>query len=363
MKREIRSHIGLRGIAALMVVAYHQQFGVEYRLPIETASEVFRRSYLMVDLFFVLSGFIISYVYEAERRMSVDDIRAFFRARFARIYPLHVFALMSLTAFALGSSALLEMTGHKQPDLGSFGDWFRQLILLNAWVPARTEWNVPSWSISAEAFAYLLFPFAVAAYVASSRPTQAIIIVGALSFYALIGRSLDVTVGLAPVRCIAGFGLGMLLFFHRHKCRQLPWLSPLQITAAIWILLALIFPIPDPLIIPPFAALVFLTWEDRGLVAKILSTRPLHWLGDISYSVYLMHVPIGTVVWFVWLRVAPYLGLGDAISRVLLLCLVFASVLGVSTLTYTYVEKPCQRALRRRRPQAEKDFATVPSAP
>jgi peptidoglycan/LPS O-acetylase OafA/YrhL len=255
------------------------------------------------------------------------------------------------------------MTQHKQPDLGNFGDWFRQLILLNAWVPARAEWNVPSWSISAEAFAYLLFPLVVAAYAAGPRLTQIAILVGALSFYILIGRSLDITVGLAPLRCIAGFGLGMLLFFHRERSRQLPWVSVLQFAAAIWIVFALIFPMPDPLIIPPFAVLVFLTWEDRGIVAKLLSTKPLHWLGDISYSVYLMHVPVGTAVGFVWLRVERALGLDDVLSRILLLGIVFASVLTVSSLTYRYVEKPCQRALRRRRSRTEDTFAAAPSAP
>jgi hypothetical protein len=54
--RHIDSHAALRGIAALLVVGYHLQFGAGYRLPIELSIPLFKRSYLLVDLFFILSG-------------------------------------------------------------------------------------------------------------------------------------------------------------------------------------------------------------------------------------------------------------------------------------------------------------------
>ena len=98
MQNEIRSHTGLRGVAALCVVGYHQQFMAGYKLPFEA---LFHRAYLMVDLFFVLSGFVLSYVYSQK-----IDVRSFYRARFARIYPLHVFALLTLTVVTFGLNAL-----------------------------------------------------------------------------------------------------------------------------------------------------------------------------------------------------------------------------------------------------------------
>jgi peptidoglycan/LPS O-acetylase OafA/YrhL len=341
------SHTGLRGIAALLVVAYHQQFAPGYRLPIETATSVFHRSYLMVDLFFILSGFIISYVYHAERRLT--DVRGFLWARFARIYPLHVFALMILTGFTILASALLVATGHERPSLGSINDWLNQLLLLNAWIPAEAKWNIPSWSISAEAFAYLAFPLLAAAYAHSSRLTQATLLAGSILFYLLIGRSLDIVVGLAPLRCLAGFSIGMLLFYHRDV--RVPVPSVWQVAASIWILVALAWPVRDPFIIPAFAALVFFTWRDEGIVASLLSSRPIHWLGDISYSVYLMHAPIGAMIWFLWIRVEPRLGLDPALSRILLLCITFGTVLTVSSITHRYVERPSQNLLRRWRPK------------
>ena len=335
---EIRSHTGLRGIAALLVVAYHQQFTQGYRLPIETATLLFKRSYLMVDLFFILSGFVLSYVYRDR-----VDVASFWRARFARIYPLHVFALLCLTAWTVTVWVLMVSTGHDAPDLGPFADWLRQLLLLNAWFSSEAGWNIPSWSISAEVFAYILFP--VLAAIVTRRLIQIVAAVLILAFYLLIGPSLDIVFGLAPFRCMAGFTLGMLLFQYRET--NVPALSTCQVLAAACAFLVLVFGLDDRLVVPPFAALVFLTWRDEGIVARVLSARPLHWLGNISYSVYLMHFTVGAVLSFAWFRLDTHAPIDPALSRILYLCLVFGSVLAVSHLTYKYIERPCQEALRR----------------
>lgn len=349
MRTEIRSHTGLRGIAALFVVGYHQQFTAGYKLPFEV---IFPRSYLMVDLFFVLSGFVLSYVY-CER----INVRSFYRARFARIYPLHVFALLAFTILIVGVSAMRALAGRGLDDFGPLSDWLSQLFLLNAWIPAQNEWNKPSWSISAEAFAYLLFPLAVAALSIRPRLVSIAMVAGAVTFYALIGSSLDISVGLAPLRCLAGFGLGMALF----QFRNLPVkaISQLQLAAVVWIVGALILPVYDALIMPGFAALVFLTWRDQGLVAKALSARPLHRLGELSYSIYLMHYTAGGLVGMIWIRTVAKLGMPSVLERSLFLACVFAVVVAVSALTYRFIERPFQEFLRGRSPKTE----VAPAAP
>lgn len=338
MQNEIRSHTGLRGVAALFVVGYHQQFTVGYRLPFEA---VFHRAYLMVDLFFILSGFVLSYVYSNKL-----DVRSFYRARFARIYPLHVFALLTFTLVLLGLNALKMLNGHLPDDLGPASDWLEQLFLLNAWLPASFEWNKPSWSISAEAFAYLLFPLAAIAFSTRPRAVAAAILAGAMLFYVLIGSSLDISVGVAILRCLAGFGLGMLLF--RWRGLQLPAVSALQIAAVAWIGAVLLLPVYDTVIIPAFVALVFLTWRDTGLVARLLATRPVHRLGELSYSIYLMHYSVGALVGFVWIRTIHKLGLPALVERSLFLACIFVAVVQVSSLSYRYVERPFQDLLRGR---------------
>ena len=353
---QIRSHTGIRGIAALLVVAYHVQLGPFYKLPFETATALFRRSYLMVDLFFILSGFIISYVYTAERasKMPWDETKSFLMTRFARIYPLHVFSLLYLTLFTIGSNLLLAFAGrdYLRFEPRAVGDWLAQMLLLNAWIPHRFDWNIPSWSISAEAFAYLLFPLLVAAHVRSRRASEVAIFAFSLVFYCYVAATsgnLDIVVGLAPLRCLAGFALGMLLYFHRSIVRDASdgLLSSIQLGAVCWAVLALAFRVSDPIVIPAFALIVLATWPDRGIVASMLSRRVPQWLGDISYSVYLFHVPIGATLWFLWSHIEPRLGLTPPVSRIIWLALIFSVVLGVSTLTYKYVELPARRALLR----------------
>ena len=111
-RAQIVAHTGLRGIAALLVVAYHQQFGDFYRLPFELSTSLFKRSYLMVDLFFILSGFIISYVYRAEGSGMRTSVKSFLFARFARIYPLHFVISIYILPFSFASARLLAIGGH-----------------------------------------------------------------------------------------------------------------------------------------------------------------------------------------------------------------------------------------------------------
>jgi peptidoglycan/LPS O-acetylase OafA/YrhL len=72
-------------------------------------------------------------------------------------------------------------------------------------------------------------------------------------------------------------------------------------------------------------------------------------LGKLSYSVYLMHVPVNVAVWFVWGRLEPRLHLDAAVSRAMFLCLMFITVLAVASFTYAFVEKPWRERLRHRR--------------
>jgi peptidoglycan/LPS O-acetylase OafA/YrhL len=354
-RAQIVAHTGLRGIAALLVVAYHQQFGDFYRLPFELSTSLFKRSYLMVDLFFILSGFIISYVYRAEGSGMRTSVKSFLFARFARIYPLHFVISIYMLAFAFVSAGLLALVGHAYtpPDAKSLGQWALQLVLVQAWIPGFEAWNIPSWSISAEMFAYALFPAII--FLGDLRPrlVRAALLAVAVGFYiydtATTG-SLDIVAGLAPLRCIAGFAIGMLLYDCRALAARTPdgLLSAAQLIAVAWIGWGLTHRVADPLVVPAFALIVAATWTDRGIIARLLSLRPFERLGEISYSVYLAHVPVGMTVWFFWLRAESKLGLAPPLARAIWLVLVFASVLSVASLTYRYIEVPARKALTRR---------------
>src|ERR1700744_3320893 len=93
---DIRSHTSLRGIAAVLVVAFHYAVPLRHvGFDVNRYTLLVARGYLWVDLFFILSGFILCHVY-ANQLVDIRSIASFFRARFARIYPLHIATLLLL---------------------------------------------------------------------------------------------------------------------------------------------------------------------------------------------------------------------------------------------------------------------------
>ena len=369
---QIRCHAGLRGVAALLVVAYHFQFTTEQHLPFEIATPFFRRCYLMVDLFFLLSGFIISYVNDAQRRSGVSarEYRDFIARRLIRLYPLLLFSLVCYVAFRLLITALVHAAhGHMHVDwsLKSLEILGAQALLVYAWLPLPSGWNVPSWSISAELFAYLLFPFLVTLHAKWPRATLCLLGAIALIFYGAIATTtgvLDIITVIAPFRCVAGFSLGMLIYYSRNLVDRLPTilLGALQILAVAVASFILIRTVNDVLIIPAFAILVATSWTDRGLIAGLFGLPLFVYLGDISYSVYLNHVLVKDAVTFVWTR-AVHLA-DPQLDRALQLAVCTAAILAVSHMTFRWVEIPArhyltQRLLRRR----ERPIEMSPPAP
>src|ERR1700678_3300311 len=118
----------------------------------------FEKSYLMVDLFFVMSGFIMLHVYGRgfSRGLAKENVRHFLVARFARTYPLHLFALLLLVVIV----RYLTSWGNPAIVLEQPRDILPNVFLLQSFGVCHIyNWNIPSWSISAEWGAYLLFPF------------------------------------------------------------------------------------------------------------------------------------------------------------------------------------------------------------
>lgn len=344
----------MRGVAALVVVFYHLKFGAPVLLPFEEATRLFARGYLWVDFFFVLSGFVLTYVYGGTR-WDTGSVKRFYVARIARVYPLHLATLGLLVAYQVATIALAAAVPSVDARLDQ--PWAAipfHLLLVQAWgfLP-EPFWNIPAWSISTELFAYLLFPLFATALAASRGAFLTAASVGALAFYAWIGGttgSLDVTVGLALVRCVAGFVLGMVLCELSPRVGSLPGalLSAAQLAAVIAIAVLIERADNDVLLIVPFMVLVLTTTTDRGIVARALSVGPLQRLGELSYSIYLLHVPVIWIFGTVWARTTPYLGLSPMVARTVFILTVLAITLIGARFTYALIEVPARRALTAR---------------
>jgi peptidoglycan/LPS O-acetylase OafA/YrhL len=147
---------GVRALAALLVLAMHTEQNVP--AGVESILAFVARGYLGVDFFFVLSGYIITHVYFASLASPHSGaVRIFLWHRFIRLYPVHITVLAGLVA----TVSLAGAAGYvlNNPQEWQWNDLLWQLTLLQAWgVTQSPGWNVPAWSISAEWFAYLLFP-------------------------------------------------------------------------------------------------------------------------------------------------------------------------------------------------------------
>ena len=153
----------LRGIAALMVVIFHFSIFITPLIDPQVSLGM-RRWYLLVDFFFVLSGFIMMHVYGGwfEANVSRGTYWKYLGAQFARIYPLHLVTLLWVVSlFALFRAKGIYLDANASA-VGDFSKIPEHLLLLHGFDMPRTgTWNTPSWSIAAEWLMYLVFPFLV----------------------------------------------------------------------------------------------------------------------------------------------------------------------------------------------------------
>ena len=148
----------LRGFAALLVVYFHfNEIAVQFVKPEQTM--FLRKCYLMVDLFFIMSGFIMLHVYgeSFSKSLSGKNFGAFMKARFARLYPLHLFTLLAAIILFYVSTAPVDAISARV--FNPMAIPTNLLLLHSCGFHDIFTWNVPSWSISAEWWAYMVFPF------------------------------------------------------------------------------------------------------------------------------------------------------------------------------------------------------------
>src|SRR5262245_40659585 len=198
---------GVRALAALLVLGMHTEQNVPAGL--DSLLPFFARGYLGVDFFFVLSGFIITHVYFASlASASRSAMQIFLWHRLVRLYPVHITVLAGLVAIV--SLAYAAGFTFNNPQEWQWSDLLWQLTLLHAWgVTASPGWNAPSWSISAEWFAYLLFPLLAPVLMwVRERGTALLIAVAALAATALLlavaGWTLSAWVGAPALARVFG---------------------------------------------------------------------------------------------------------------------------------------------------------------
>jgi peptidoglycan/LPS O-acetylase OafA/YrhL len=335
---------GWRGIAACMVALYHcRTYSHISELGVVT------NAYLFVDFFFVLSGFVIAAGYGEPLARGFGTWR-FMLLRFGRLYPLHIATLAAFVALDLAR-------GQPWPP-DAFEALLARVFLLHGTGLFDTQlWNSPSWTIGSEFLAYLVFALAVAVWRERAwRAMAAIALVGAVVIYAGVG-TLSAKLGYEMLRCLYGFGAGVLSWHLFRRFREdIPSGTLAEVVAlvAVVLLVSTVGTGPWTMLHPvAFCAALLVFAPQRGLASRVLASKPMVFLGAISYSIYMVHLFLAqrmaeVLRWAMEGRsgiVEPFATskwAGDALVLAYL-----AIVVGVSALTYRFIETPGRSYARR----------------
>ncbi len=332
----------LRGIAALLTVLYHINliFNVAGKgfLFSENLTKGISRMYLMVDFFFILSGFIMLHVYGKwfSDGVTTEKFKKFTVARFARVYPLHFITLM----YVVFLYAIAARLGQPEVPILQIANTpfsiFTNLFLLHSmnfhqWF----SWNHASWSISTEWWAYMIFPFLVKPIMNLSANGKGVvaflcfvgylfitffiiplIIVPAPIFFAqlhLEDYSINVAYQYGYLRCLCGFILGMMM----HIGYTVEWGKKflangyVMIALTFAMFLSMHFLLPDVITVAFMPFILLSGAYGSKKIDSVFTIKPLQRLGDWSFSIYLVHQPIFYTIGVIKTYFSPPVGAPD----------------------------------------------------
>jgi peptidoglycan/LPS O-acetylase OafA/YrhL len=371
---------GLRFGAALMVVLYHViADGTGQRSPgldlITILMNMMNSGYVGVSFFFILSGFILTYTYLAKRPLTGERRWKFWVARIARIYPVY---LVGILFAAYPYIAAFMASGHVAWTAKSTVGLLASLGLVRSWLPNYAyTWDGPGWSLSAEAFFYLMFPL-ISLWLVRLKPRQLLIAVA--GFWALIALPVVAYVVFHPdgqilpksptvVRAfwmlvlytlplirlpefLLGIALGRLFILRRSQAKTdtdpgyLPVLGTVFAIVGIMVVFAYgpLTPVlwNDVILDPLFALLIFSSAWGQGAIARFFSLPFLVLLGEASYALYLIHVPLWGIAGTVFNALNLYTYPAQYSLGVMAYLVV---AVGFSVLIFRFIEEPARKGI------------------
>jgi peptidoglycan/LPS O-acetylase OafA/YrhL len=340
---ELPALTSLRGIAAVGVLLFHSSY-YAYHFAGGSPPWLWRRGYLAVDLFFFLSGFVLTHVYgrRLTEQQSWRTIGGFLWARFCRIYPASFFTTaVFVLAYTVGNLPF-------PADVSFTKQLVAVLLLLQVpWLDDIVI-NSPSWSISAELYAYLLFPFVVPLICRLSRGQAAIfgvpLLLAVAADHTVFSHEQQNFGWGALIRAVPEFLVGAFAYrFYSERIFRRFWEKDATlIVISLLIIAACLADVSDGAIVVLLLALLLASVHNSGKLTVFLNTRTLRWLGEASYSIYIFQIlPFMVAVGLSGMFVSS--GLGG--SRFQVIATLFAIVSGV--LVHRCIDVPVRAALRR----------------
>ncbi len=362
----------LRGIAALLVVIFHCNLEGMQFVPFGYTSLV-SDGWLWVDFFFILSGFIMSYVYEKYffENISWNKYKKFIGARFSRVYPLHF--ITTLWAFALAVYIVNSATSLDPFFVANFNPKSLPACLLlvqSLHLYRAAPLNSPSWSLSTEWWVYMIFPLLVPLFAKLKKAGKWLMFLFLVAFYLLLRYKIgplsqnfpkgQPTINLVAdfgwLRCLAGFLTGMLLFqWYKSKAAYAvlknSWCFVFFFAAT---LVCMHFAVMDIIIIALFPFILLTAAYNNTAIKRMLDTRALQRLGDWSFSIYMVHVPIMMIFTCIQINKTPGMFADMSKMRIqkpdythgaIMSIVIVALTILVASLTYRFIEVPARNYL------------------
>lgn len=364
--QQVHALTGVRIIAAMWVVLFHVRGNIASEFPwlSEIIGPVLAHGELGVDLFFALSGYVLALNYGERMGLRLDRnvTLKFWWARLARVWPAYVFMLVFA---AVWHGLLLARQSDDPVDVRDYSvsSFLRQLTLVVQWTEPgfdRLTWNGAAWSVSAEAFAYLLFPVMILLIFRLNRSlsTRSLVVMAGVLLFPVVFFSY--VIGLYGawmwlLRILCAFMAGALMFY---IVRRVPDTSRNRLIASHIIILATAViiaccywmdltarPRYIGVLIPVLVVIVgALGMADRH-VARVLGSKALVVGGMASYSIYLVHMPLIEIFWKMQMTFPEALGAGTAGAKVgFILMPAVVSVLGYCL--WRFFEEPARRKMR-----------------
>jgi peptidoglycan/LPS O-acetylase OafA/YrhL len=303
---------GIRCFAALNLVFFHfsdpHAFG--------PLSPIVNGGYVSVSFFLLLSGFILTYNYADRAQRGALSARSFWSARFSRLYPVYIFSLLLSVGMLVQ-----ELQAHTRTEFGL--GLILTPLLLQGWHPTlSTFWNTPAWTMSTEAFFYLLFPWLITRRRPRQTRTILLILLGVWlaslvlpALYMHFNPDGDAhpdrySVGVwmraikfMPLQHLPSFLFGMALGFLNEKIRpesRKRLAVGLLAFAALYLVLCIGDHLPyvmmhDGLLMPLYAGVV-LCLAGQNPVARFFGLLPFIAIGEASYCLYLLHFNLWTLL-------------------------------------------------------------------
>ncbi len=360
--QKIDSLTGLRAFAALWVVLHNMShypgidpgFMQDFSWGITTGSLFF--GYQGVDIFFFLSGFVIAYVYQNNFIHGLDrgEIKRYYALRLGRIYPLHLTILIGILVMA-------------SRDIFPYGEnitlapAFLNLTLMDSWgIFDKGSWNYAAWSLSAEWFAYLLFPFLTFVIIGerSAKGYFILLVIISIIFATLSAQccaTTDIDNGVGSlVRVTFGFTAGCILYnlFRLEVGKKLPW-DVIGILAFLGLFMTHYhfidnIDVANAISYVWIALLLYALAQAKNILKWCFANPVSRYFGEISFAIFLLHAPFMMLCADMFESEIGVLIEADHAAQMKMLLQLLGGLCVCAALCYHLIERPCRNYVKRK---------------